>query len=288
MDPRPKVRQSPANALLRAAVPAATRIARPEMALPWYATYVFELVSVSKRYGRHQALDQASLRIPPQVTTVLLGPSGSGKSTLLRLMLGLVEADGGTISFAAQTLAPKDWPALRLRIGYGVQDGGLFPHLTARHNVTLVARQLGWPRARLDARLSELGELVRLPKDALDRYPVQLSGGQQQRVSLMRALMLDPDVLLLDEPLGALDPLIRADLQVELAAIFARLHKTVVLVTHDLREAAFLGHHVVLVRDGRIEQIGTFEDLCDRPQSPFVTRFFTAQSMPHAKTGSAS
>lgn len=248
---------------------------------------MFELASVSKSYGRHQALGATSLRILPHETTVLLGPSGSGKSTLLRLLLGLIKADLGTISFAGQALARGDWPALRLRIGYGVQDGGLFPHLTAQKNVTLVARHLGWPRARVEARLSELGELVRLPKGALDRYPAQLSGGQRQRVSLMRALMLDPDVLLLDEPLGALDPLIRADLQAELKAIFAGLQKTVVLVTHDLREAAFLGHHIVLLQDGRIVQMGTFQDLLDRPASAFVTRFVTAQSISIATRGAS-
>jgi osmoprotectant transport system ATP-binding protein len=166
---------------------------------------------------------------------------------------------------------------LRRRMGYVVQSGGLFPHLCARDNVTLAARHLGMPRETMARRLDELRELARLPADALERYPAQLSGGQCQRVSLMRALMLDPAVLLLDEPLGALDPMIRRELQDELRRIFMTLHKTVVLVTHDLEEARFLGDRIVLLDEGRIEQDGTYEDLLERPASSFVERFVNAQ-----------
>ena len=146
-------------------------------------------------------------------------------------------------------------------MGYVVQDGGLFPHLTAAENVCLMAQHLGWARERQEQRLTELGELVHLSGALMARYPGELSGGQKQRVGLMRALMLDPELLLLDEPLGALDPLVRAELQDDLAAIFATLGKSVVLVTHDLDEAAFFGHAIVLLRDGRIVQRGAL----DRP-----------------------
>ena len=166
---------------------------------------------------------------------------------------------------------------LRHRMGYVIQDGGLFPHLDARGNAALLARHLGWSEDRVENRLRELLELTHLPADVLDRYPTQLSGGQRQRVSLMRALMLDADVLLLDEPLAALDPMIRADLQQELREIFRTLGKTVVLVTHDIHEAAFLGDTVILLSEGRIVQRGAMRELVERPADPFVTRFINAQ-----------
>jgi osmoprotectant transport system ATP-binding protein len=181
------------------------------------------------------------------------------------------------VQFGDLALGPSTVQAIRRRIGYVVQEGGLFPHLTARDNVALLARHLGWPAARIEARLGELGALTRLPPELLDRYPAQLSGGQRQRVGIMRALMMDPDLLLLDEPLGALDPLVRADLQDDLLAAFRSLGKSVVMVTHDLDEAAFFGHRLVLLRDGRVVQVGTLDDLAHAPADPFVTRFLHAQ-----------
>jgi osmoprotectant transport system ATP-binding protein len=162
-------------------------------------------------------------------------------------------------------------------MGYVIQDGGLFPHLTARANACLMADELGWTAARQTDRLGELCALTRFPSDALDRYPAELSGGQRQRVSLMRALMLDPDIVLMDEPLAALDPMIRADLQDDLKSIFQKLAKTVVLVTHDLGEAAYFGDTIALMNKGRIVQSGTFDDLRDRPADSFVRRFLWAQ-----------
>jgi osmoprotectant transport system ATP-binding protein len=158
-----------------------------------------------------------------------------------------------------------------------IQDGGLFPHLTARQNVTLAAPFRGWTEDRICARVAELAERTRFPADALDRYPAQLSGGQRQRVGLMRALMTDPDVLLLDEPLGALDPMIRFDLQDDLRSVFRLLGKTVVLVTHDLHEADFFADEIVLMRAGRIEQRGSAAALVAAPASSFVSRFVRAQ-----------
>jgi osmoprotectant transport system ATP-binding protein len=208
---------------------------------------------------------------------VLIGPSGCGKSTLLRLLIGLITPDAGTVSFDGTAVTPVTARQLRLRMGYVIQDGGLFPHLTARRNVTLMARYLGWDRKRADDRLSELAALTRFPADGLDRYPQQLSGGQRQRVGLMRALMLDPAALLLDEPLGALDPLIRAEVQQELRDIFQALGKTVVMVTHDLAEAAFFADRIVLMRDGEVVQAGSLAELWHRPADGFVTRFVQAQ-----------
>jgi osmoprotectant transport system ATP-binding protein len=195
-------------------------------------------------------------------------------------MVGLTRPDTGRILFDGKPVSTVNLVQVRRRIGYVIQDGGLFPHLTARGNVTLMARYLGRDRGDIDKRLSDLAGLTRFPAEGLDRYPVQLSGGQRQRVALMRALMLDPDVLLLDEPLGALDPLIRSDLQTDLKGIFRTLGKTVVLVTHDLGEAGFLGDLIMLLRDGRVVQRGTLADLVDAPAEPFVTEFINAQRAP--------
>ncbi|MCG6895841.1 MAG: ATP-binding cassette domain-containing protein [Thiocapsa sp.] len=235
---------------------------------------------VWKGYGGAPALAGVDLEVPEARTTVLIGPSGCGKSTLLRLAAGLIRPDRGRIWFEGEPLRPDRLRPARLRMGYMIQDGGLFPHLTVRDNVTLMARELGWPRDRREPRLAELAEMVQLPADLLARYPIELSGGQRQRVALMRALMLDPDLLLLDEPLGALDPMIRFELQRELKAIFARLGKTVLLVTHDLAEAVFFGHRLVLLRAGQVVQQAAPSVLLARPTEPFVARFVEAQREP--------
>jgi osmoprotectant transport system ATP-binding protein len=237
---------------------------------------ILELSAVSKSFGGVTALAPTNLAVPRGQTTVLIGPSGSGKSTLLRLMIGLLHPDAGTVRFDGQEVGPKTVLSLRRRIGYVVQEGGLFPHLTARENATLMARHVGWPEARRRARLEELLALTRLAADVLDRYPSQLSGGQRQRVGIMRALMLDPDLLVLDEPLGALDPLVRAELQEDLAQVFGTFAKSVVIVTHDLAEAAFFGARLVLLRDGRIVQEGRLAELRQHPADPFVTKFLAA------------
>jgi len=254
---------------------------------------IVRLEAVSKRFGDVAALEAVSLDVATGQTMALLGPSGCGKTTCLRLMMGLVRPDDGRVSFRGAPL-PPDGTALRAaraRMGYVVQDGGLFPHLTALDNVRLKARTLewmGWTAARMSARVAELAALVQLPEATLARYPSELSGGQKQRVALMRALMLDPELLFLDEPLGALDPLVRAELQNDLTRIFARLGKTVVLVTHDLAEAALLAHKLVLFREGRIVQQGSASELATRPASSFVTTFLRAQRVgPWAAGGGA-
>jgi osmoprotectant transport system ATP-binding protein len=238
---------------------------------------MFVLDRVAKSFGATTALLPLELEIAAGGTTVVIGPSGCGKSTLLRLLNGLIAPTSGAVRFEGETVTRETAPMLRRRMGYVIQDGGLFPHLTARGNAGLMARHLGWDRARIAARLGELAALTHLPADALDRYPAELSGGQQQRVALMRALMLDPDVLLLDEPLGALDPMIRYGLQTELRDIFRALGKTVVMVTHDMGEAAYFGDCLVLLREGRIVQRGTASELVGRPADPFVAEFVTAQ-----------
>ncbi len=233
--------------------------------------------SVGKSYGGSVVIESFTVTIRQNQTTVLIGPSGSGKSTLLALIIGLETPDKGAILIDAEPLTSRSAFRLRRRMGYVIQDGGLFPHLNARQNIDLMATELGWPPKRRRERVDELCALTRFPPSALDRFPMELSGGQRQRVSLMRALMLDPDILLMDEPLGALDPMIRAELQGELKSIFRGLAKTVVLVTHDLGEAAFFGDAIVLLHEGRIVQQGQFRDLVERPAEPFVTRFVHAQ-----------
>lgn len=241
---------------------------------------MFELEGASKRYGETVALAPLSLKLEPGQTLALLGPSGSGKTTLVRLMMGLEAPTTGSVRFDGQAVTVEGGDTLRRRIGYVVQGGGLFPHLTARENVELVARYLRWEQPRRDARIDELLELARLTKDALGRYPVQLSGGQAQRVSLMRALMLDPAALVLDEPLGALDPITRHELQRDLRRAFVELRKTVVLVTHDLGEAMFFADRIVLLRAGEVVQDGSPRELIDHPADDFVREFIQAHRSP--------
>src|SRR5437879_4230265 len=238
---------------------------------------LFRLVNVSKRYADTVALQPTNLLVERSKTTVLIGPSGCGKSTLLRLIIRLIEPDSGSIQFNGEVIRPDNIDVLRHRIGYVIQEGGLFPHLTARANVVLMARHIGKSQEEMQSRLLELCALTRFSENLLPRYPLELSGGQRQRVSLMRALMLSPELLLLDEPLGALDPLVRAALQKDLKEIFARLRQTALLVTHDLAEAAYLGDEIVLVNEGRIVQQGSLADLREKPASSFVSEFINAQ-----------
>jgi len=231
------------------------------------------LAGVSKRYGVSAAVDGIELTFASGKTTALLGPSGCGKSTVLRLLVALATPDAGQVEVDGRPLPAHDIEALRRRIGYVIQDGGLFPHLTAAGNVTLMARHLGWDAARTAARLEELRALTRFPADGLTRYPNELSGGQVQRVAIMRALLLDPEVLLLDEPLSALDPLVRAELRDDLRGIFRSLGKTVIVVTHDVGEAAHLADVVVLMRDGHVVQQGPFAALASAPADAFVAAF---------------
>ncbi|HMK36906.1 MAG TPA: ATP-binding cassette domain-containing protein [Desulfomonilaceae bacterium] len=238
---------------------------------------MIQLKNVSKAYDTTRALRNIDLTIAEGMTTVVIGPSGSGKSTLLRLIIGLTYPDTGAVYFRGTEILPDVALSLRRSMGYVIQEGGLFPHLTALDNVTLMARYVGWSNDRMARRVIELSDLTQFPRDGLRRFPAQLSGGQRQRVSLMRALMLHPEVLLMDEPLAALDPMIRSDLQTDLKKVFEALKPTVVLVTHDMNEAAFLGDTIVVLSDGRMIQRGALADLVQSPVDPFITRFINAQ-----------
>jgi osmoprotectant transport system ATP-binding protein len=238
---------------------------------------MIRLHNLSKSYNGKKVLQPINLEVPAGQTHVLVGQSGCGKSTLLRILMGLILPDTGHVEIDGEAVTRENALRIRHSVGYVIQDGGLFPHLTAAGNVTLVARHLGWADARITERLEELTALVHFPADGLQRYPLQISGGQRQRVGLMRALMLDPPVLLMDEPLGALDPLIRARLQSDLREIFRRLQKTVMIVTHDMAEAAYLGKEISVMRDGRIIQTGPVKELLRSPADPYVTEFISAQ-----------
>jgi osmoprotectant transport system ATP-binding protein len=236
---------------------------------------LIRLDQVTKRYAGG-GVGPLSLEVGAKTTVALVGPSGSGKSTILRLLVGLLSADAGDVYVAGQPMREDTAPALRLRIGYMIQEGGLFPHLSARDNAALVARYLGWQGDRIEARLSELADLTRLPAGLLDRFPAHLSGGERQRVALVRALFLDPDVILLDEPLGALDALVRTKLQDELRQMFHALAKTVIFVTHDLAEAVFIADEIVVMSAGAIVERGSPESVVLHPQSEITASLLAA------------
>jgi osmoprotectant transport system ATP-binding protein len=233
--------------------------------------------AVSKVFGNDVAVSDVNLEIPRGEITALIGPSGCGKSTILRLIVGLLTPDTGEIQFDGDPIAPGTIMKIRRRLGYVIQDGGLFPHLTARRNLALQSNLFGKNRDEIEKRIAELCALTKFPNNGLGRYPLELSGGQRQRVSLMRALMLSPELLLLDEPFAALDPLVRVNLQRDLKEICAQLQQTVLVVTHDLPEAAFLANDIVLVNEGRIVQRGSIADLRAKPANEFAREFISAQ-----------
>lgn len=238
---------------------------------------MLQFAGVSKAYGDKTVVEPFDLTVGAGEVAVLLGPSGCGKTTILRMVAGLVEPTLGEITVDNLKLGNRTLAEVRRRLGYVIQEGGLFPHLTAAGNVQIMARHESWSKQRSAKRLAELVEMTRFPADALDRYPNELSGGQRQRLGLMRALFLSPRVLLLDEPLGALDPMIRAGLQRDLKGVFARTGATVLLVTHDLVEASWFADRVCVLESGRIVQQGTFADIVRRPASEFVREFVNSQ-----------
>ncbi len=237
---------------------------------------MISFLSVSKRLSDDFELKNVNLSFEKGTTTALIGSSGSGKSTVLRLLSALIAPDQGSILVDGQNIFQMDLPVYRQKLGFMVQQGGLFPHLSVEANVLIVGRYLKRDRDFLQDRLESLCKLVSLPLKMMSRYPQELSGGQRQRVGLMRALMLDPEILLLDEPLGALDPIVRHDLQQELRVLFAQLQKTVLLVTHDLTEAQLLAKHLVLMDQGSVVQDGVMADFMNNPSTPYVTRFISA------------
>lgn len=235
---------------------------------------------VTKRYGSARAVRDFSCEFEDGRTHILLGSSGCGKTTLLRLVLGIIAPDQGWVIVDGNPMSDLTRAELVAKMGYVVQEGGLFPHLTALQNVALAAESQSWSANRIATRIAELVKIVGFNDAIIQKYPSELSGGQRQRVSLMRALMLDPPILLMDEPLGSLDPLVRDDLQRQLKDIFQSLRKTVLFVTHDIREAAILGETITLMTDGQLVQHGGFTDLTKYPATPFVTEFLQAQELP--------
>lgn len=232
---------------------------------------------VSKSFSAKNALNRVSMELPGSKTHVFLGSSGSGKSTLLRIIAGLIEADQGEVYLGADRMTRLSQPELSSKIGFMLQEGGLFPHLTAEENVLLMAKSHNWTPTQISARFGKLTEILNLDSALLKKYPRQLSGGERQRTALMRALFLDPPILLLDEPLGSVDPLVRHNLQKELKNIFSNLKKLVIFVTHDLNEAAFMGDSISLFHEGRLVQSGPPDELWNQPKDSFVTEFVNAQ-----------
>lgn len=240
---------------------------------------MIDVRNITKTYDE-RVLDDVSLKVPEGCTVSLIGPSGCGKSTLLRIIMGLIDSDSGQVQIGGETLGSANKLELRRKMGYVIQSGGLFPHLTARENLTLVTGYIGWNHDKENRRIDELCELTGISSSDLDRRPDGFSGGQAQRISLMRALMLDPGIILLDEPLGSIDPLVRYQLQRDLKAIFSKLGKTVLLITHDLGEAAYLGDSISLMREGKIIQQGPLREIVREPANEFVKQFVNAQRSP--------
>jgi osmoprotectant transport system ATP-binding protein len=241
---------------------------------------MIEIDDVTKYYGDRRVVDRLSLTVPAGDFCVLLGSSGCGKSTTLKMINRLIMADAGNIRVAGEDIGTVSAEALRRRIGYVIQSIGLFPHWTVEDNIATVPRLLKWPRARRGERVTELLEMLRLAPDIYRaKYPHQLSGGEQQRVGVARALAADPELLLMDEPFGAVDPLTRDDLQAELARIHRATKKTIVFVTHDIEEALRLATHIAVMRDGRIDQLGAPLDILEHPASDFVADFVGRQGI---------
>ena len=240
---------------------------------------MIRLENVSKTFpgASRPAVDRLDLDVPDGTTCVLIGPSGCGKTTTMRIVNRLIEPTAGRIVVEGQDVTRADPVELRRRIGYVIQQVGLFPHMTIAQNVATVPQLLGWPPSRIAQRVEEMLSLVGLePAQFLDRYPRHLSGGQRQRVGVARALAADPPVMLMDEPFGAVDPIVRAGLQAELLGILRRLAKTVIFVTHDIDEAIRMGDLVAILKYGRLVQSASPEMLLSAPRDAFVADFVGA------------
>ncbi len=238
---------------------------------------MIRIEEVTKRYGDTLAVDTLSIEVTDGEVCVLIGPSGCGKTTTLRMINRLVDPTSGRILINGEDTRRSRPEVLRRTIGYAIQSVGLFPHMTVKQNIGIVPSILGWEQTRITKRVSELLALVGLtPLTYAEKYPAQLSGGEAQRVGVARALAADPPILLMDEPFGAVDPLTRERLQQQFLAIQGELKKTVVLVTHDLDEAVRLADRVAVMRDGRLVQYDTPENLLANPSSSFVRNFVGA------------
>jgi osmoprotectant transport system ATP-binding protein len=241
---------------------------------------MIDLRRVSKSYDGRAVVDDLSLAVPQGAFCVLLGPSGCGKSTTLRMINRLIDFDSGAIRVGGVDVLSVPAETLRRRIGYAIQSTGLFPHWRVADNIATVPRLLGWPRERIEARVTELLALLLLdPETYRGKFPHQLSGGEQQRVGVARALAADPDVLLMDEPFAAVDPITRDALQGEIARVHRETGKTIIFVTHDIEEALRLATVIAILNRGRVAQIGAPLDIVENPQSDFVRGFIGAQGI---------
>ncbi|MGU3414203.1 ABC transporter ATP-binding protein [Enterobacteriaceae bacterium C34A] len=235
---------------------------------------MIEFRQVSKVFDGKAAVKNLDLHLKEGAFSVLIGTSGSGKSTTLKMINRLEEHDAGSILFAGEDIRQQPVLALRRRMGYAIQSIGLFPHWTVAQNIATVPQLQKWTKARINDRIDELMALLGLDASMRDRLPHQLSGGQQQRVGVARALAADPEVLLMDEPFGALDPVTRGALQQEMRRIHQLLGRTIVLVTHDIDEALRLADHLVLMDNGEVVQQGTPLSMLTSPENDFVREFF--------------
>ena len=236
----------------------------------------FENVSKVFPNAPRPAVDRLDLDVPNGKTCVLIGPSGCGKTTTMRIVNRLIEPTSGRILVEGEDVTRADPILLRRRIGYVIQQVGLFPHMTIAENIATVPQLLGWPAGRIARRVEEMLSLVGLEPHYLTRYPRHLSGGQRQRVGVARALAADPPVMLMDEPFGAVDPIVRMHLQSEFLGILRGLHKTVIFVTHDIDEAIRMGDLIAIMRDGRLVQCDPPERLLAAPKDQFIADFVGA------------
>lgn len=245
-----------------------------------------QINNITKKYDGRSAIDDVSIDIEGGELVIFIGPSGSGKTTTLRTINRLIEPDSGSIMINDQNIMELEPVALRRNIGYVIQNIGLFPHMTIAENIGLVAKLEGWEAKKINDRVKYLLDFVSLPSEMfMDRYPHQLSGGQQQRVGLARALVMDPPLLLMDEPFGALDPILRKQLQNEFCQIREKLGKTIIFVTHDIEEAFKLADRIAIMDDAKLVQIGTAEELIFHPKNELVASIVdTSKKFKHLDT----
>ena len=244
---------------------------------------MIEFKNVSKIYGDNAAVDKINLTINPGDFVCFIGTSGSGKTTLMRMINRMLKPSKGDVFFKGQNIAQFNPVKLRRKIGYVIQNIGLMPHMTIYENITLVPKLLKWSEEKKRAKAKELIHLVELPEDFLDRYPSELSGGQQQRIGVIRALAADQDVILMDEPFGALDPITREGIQDLVKSLQEKMGKTIILVTHDMDEALKLATKIIVMDKGRMVQEGTPTDLLRHPATPFVEKMIGEERLIHAK-----
>ncbi len=240
---------------------------------------------VSKQYeDGHEAVKEFSLEVKDGEFLVMIGPSGCGKTTTLKMVNRLIEPTSGTIYIGQKDITKEDPVKLRREIGYVIQDIGLFPNMAIEQNIDIVPRLLGWSKEKRKQRVDELLSLVEMdPEVYAKRYPSELSGGQQQRIGVLRALAVEPPLILMDEPFGALDPITRDNLQEEFKVLQKKLNKTIIFVTHDMDEALKLADRIVLMKDGEIVQVGSPDELVNSPADEFVSTFIGSSRMENYK-----